>query len=264
MDGEDVFANVVSEGTKLDIDKTFDRLDAKDKGENPTESQPVKKTTDSPSQKGKSTSSEEKTPFHKHPRWIKTQETLKQYESRIAEFEKKVQDFEKGKKEVSLPKWWADVYGDSDDSKKRFGEYETATQGERERLRDEIKSDLKQEVEQEQSQAKEGEQYVSDQLAEMADEGLKFERNKLLKFMVDFQSEYGAGSLLDANGNYDFRKALKLQQQIQPDETNPQSITRKNLASNSNRSKVSSQSSSTVPTVSRHALRKGGWREALK
>jgi hypothetical protein len=263
MDPENVFADVPNEGNSLDIDKAFERLEDKDKGGSSSESQPEKKT-ESPSRKGEedSTSSEDKTPFHKHPRWIKTQETLNEYKARIEDFEKKFAEVESKNKTVELPQWWKDAYGDTDDAKKRYGEYETATQAERDRLKQEVKDDLKKEVEQETTEGKQGEEYVDEQLAEMSDEGLKFDRNGLLKFMVDFQEEFGAGSLLDKEGNYDFRKALAMKNRMEPNEPDESSETKKRLASQAGRSKVSPGNSSKIPIVSTRVLRKGGWREA--
>lgn len=256
---DELFAEVKGEGATLDIDKSFERLATK--GEESSESQPEKNTA-SPSEKGEeSTSSEEKTPFHKHPRWIKTQETLNEYKDRIADFEKKFADLEKGSKQVELPDWWKKQYGDTEESKTQYNQYETATQAERDRLKADIKADLQNETKQEQTQVTEGEQYVDTQLAEMTDEGLKFDRNSLLKFMVDFQEDFGAGSLLDTDGNYDFRKALAMKSRMEPEATD-NTDTKKQLAANAGRSKVQAGSASKIPVISTRSLRKGGWREA--
>lgn len=261
---DEVFANVPSEGNSLDIDKAFERLEEKEQGGSPSESQPEKKEV-SPAPQGDekdSTVGEEKPlPFHKHPRWIKTQESLAQYEKRLAEYEEKIANLEKSSKTIELPQWWKDSYGDTDESKKRFTEYETATQAERDRIKQEVKEDLQREVQQEQTTSTQGEEYVETQLAEMTEEGLKFDRNSLLKFMVDFQEEFGEGSLLDKDGNYDFRKALAMKERMTPKEVDDSTSTKKALAGQASKSKASSQSSSKVPVVSRRTLNRG-WREA--
>ena len=89
----------------------------------------------------------------------------------------------------------------------------------------------------ESQQAQDAEEYVDTQLAEMADEGMKFDRNKLLKFMVDFQGEYGPGSLLDTEGKFDFRKSLKLMEQLQPEPAEDKTV-QKQLASQAGRAKA--------------------------
>ncbi len=155
---DEFFAEVPSEGKMLDIDKAFERLDEKDQGGSPSESQPEKKAV-SPSRKGEedNTSSEEKPlPFHKHPRWIKTQESLAQFEKRVAEYEEKIKSLESKSVSKELPQWWKDSYGDTDDSKKRYAEYESATQAERDRIKQEVKDDLQREVQEEQTQSTQG------------------------------------------------------------------------------------------------------------
>lgn len=251
---EDFSAEVKSEGAALDIDKAFDRLDAK--GETPSESQTEKDTTDKPSQGGDNTP-EEKTPFHKHPRWIQTQNELKELREETARLKKD----RESSSPVALPEWWKKQYGDTDESKERYS-LVTQKDGELDWIKQSILGEIDQRAQTETNTAKEGEVYVDTQLAEMADEGMKFEKNVLLKFMVDFQEEFGAGSLLDTEGNYDFRKALALQEKMQPREVEDNS-TRKQLAGLAGRAKVSAGTTSKIPVVSRRALRNGNWRDAL-
>jgi len=114
----------------------------------------------------------------------------------------------------------------------------------------------------EQQTIQQGEEYVNTQISEMTDEGLKFDRNTLLKFMVDFQKDYGAGALLDSEGNYDFRKSLTLMEKMQPKEPDPSVAVKKQLASQGSRGKAATQRAPGVPVLSRNALRRGNWRDA--
>lgn len=255
---DELFAEVKGEGATLDIDKSFERLATK--GEESSESQPEKNTASASQKAEESTTAEDKTPFHKHPRWIKTQETLNEYKTRIADFEKKFADLEKNTKQVELPEWWKKQYGETEESKTQYSQYETATQAERDRLKADIKADLQNETKQDESQIADANKFVDEQMQEMADEGLKFDRNSLLKFMVDFQKEYGDGSLM-TDGNYDFRKALALKERMEPEATD-NTDTKKQLAANAGRSKVQAGSASKIPVISTRSLRKGGWREA--
>lgn len=263
-----IFADVPAEGNALDIDKSFERLSTKDKADKPaTDSQPEKKeTVKEPSQKGepdKDNTSDEKTPFHKHPRWIKTQETLKEYEKRVEAYETRIKALESSKDGTTepLPQWWKERYGEDDKSKNAFKDYQAATKAERDRIKDEVKQDILKEQEAEKNRKTGGDEYITTQMAEMKEEGLEFERNELLKFMVDFQKDFGAGSLIDKEGNYDFRKSLALMQKMQPKQPDNSIETKKKIAADTMKSKVKAPSASNIPTISRKALR-GNWRDS--
>lgn len=254
MAESDLFAEVTSEGATLDIDKAFERLETK--GEKPSESQTEKTETVEPSQGGENTP-EEKIPFHKHPRWQKTQQELKETKEKLERLEAE----RANSQTPAPPKWWTDKYGDTDEAKQSYSQV-VQKDGELDWIKQSILSEIDQRTQAEQSQAKAADEYVDAQMAELKDEGLKFERNVLLKFMVDFQEEFGPGSLLDAEGNYDFRKGFALMQKMQPEETDESVDIKKGLASQAGRSKVSARAESKIPVVSTRALRKGGWREA--
>lgn len=251
---EGIFADVKSEGATLDIDKAFERLETK--GETPVESQTTKEETDKASQ-GAENTPEEKTPFHKHPRWQKMQSDFK---AQAAELERlKAERTQTAP--VELPKWWKDQYGETDESKQR---YQAVVQkdGELEWLKQQVKEDLKKETQAEAQSVSDGETYVDTQLEEMTAEGMKFDRNSLLKFMVDFQEEFGAGALLDTEGNYDFRKSLTLMGKMQPEEEESSTDLKKQLASQGGRGKAPIQRSA-IPVLTRGQLRgNGGWRDA--
>lgn len=252
MDPE-IFADVPSEGNTLDINKAFDRLDAKETA-TPSESQPENKGAQQASQPADNTVADKPEPFHKHPRWIKTQTELKETREKLEKLESERAQGQP----ITIPDWWKSQNGDTPESKER---YEAVLKGELPWLKDQILQEIRNEQQQEQQQTKQGEEYVETQLTEMKDEGAAFERNALLKFMVDFQEEYGAGALLDADGNYDFRKSLKLMNQLQPTEPQDKTI-QKQLAGQSGRAKATMTSSQGIPVVNTNRLRRGGWRDA--
>ena len=159
-----------------------------------------------------------------------------------------------------MPDWWKNQYGNTPESKARF-EKVVQDGGELQWLKQQLKDELKAETTAEANVSKAGEEYVETQLSEMTAEGLKFERNSLLKFMVDFQEEFGPGSLLDTEGNYDFRKSLALMERLQPADADESTETKKQLAGQAGRSKSPAQSASKIPVVSRRNLRRG-WRDA--
>lgn len=245
-------ANVPSEGAKLEIDQALDRLSAK---ENSSGSQPKTPNMDKPSQEGLSTPDVKPEPFHKHPRWIQTQKELKETREKLAAFEASRNQTQP----TELPAWWKQQYGETEDSKQR---YQAVIQkdGELDWIKQNILNEIEQRSQNEQTSIKQGEDYVSTQIQEMQDEDLKFERNALLKFMVDFQAEFGSGALLDSEGNYDFRKSLTLMEKLHPEGTTPN--IQKQIASLGSRGKVSAERQGTIPVVTRRSLSKGNWRDA--
>ncbi len=249
---DEVFADVPSEGAKLEIDQALDRLSAKDE-QTASASQPGKKETATPSKEGANIPPEEKTPFHKHPRWIQTQKELKELREETARL--KAQGTQTQPTEP--PDWWKKQYGDTDESKQRYQQV-VQKDGELDWIKNQVLETINSQQAAEQTQITDGETYVNTQLAEMSDEGLKFEKNALLKFMVDFQEEFGAGSLLDTEGNYDFRKALNLMSKVNPTVTEPN--VRKQLPTA--RGKVNAQRPTGIPVLSRNTLRRGNWRDA--
>lgn len=252
---DELFAEVKSEGEGLDIDKAFDRLATK--GEEPSESRTEKE--------GEVPSEGDKTPVEppkESKRWAEMRREIKEAKDVAASAIAETEALKKASQPQELPEWWKKTYGETDESKTNYRNYNTATEAERNRIKDEVKQDLQKETQAEVAQTQDAEEYVETQMAEMSEEGLKFEKNELLKFMVDFQEEFGPGSLLDAEGNYDFRKALALKGRLDPPEPEDNSQ-RKQLASQAGRSKVSAGNASKIPVVTTRMLRgRGGWRDA--
>lgn len=256
MSDENVFADVPSEGATLDIDKAFERLSTKEDNTS-SESQTGKKETVQPSQGGENTPDAKPEPFHKHPRWQATQKELKEMREEVARLKAE------GSKNqpVTLPDWWKKQYGETDESKQRYAAV-VQKDGELDWIKNQVKDELQREAQAETQSVKQGEEYVDTQIQEMTDEGMKFEKNVLLKFMVDFQEEFGAGALLDKEGNYDFRKSLTLMEKMQPAVADTSVDTKKQLASVGSRGKGSAQQSKGVPVLTRNVLRRGNWRDA--
>lgn len=255
MNDENVFADVQSEGATLDIDKAFERLSTKE-DKTASESQPENKETDKPSQEGENTPADKPEPFHKHPRWMKMQSDFKAQSDEIA----RLKSERAAGQPVTVPDWWKKQYGDTDESKARYASV-VQKDGELDWIKQQVKEDLKAETQAETQSVQAGEEYVDTQIQEMTDEGMKFERNSLLKFMVDFQEEFGAGALLDKDGNYDFRKSLSLMERMQPKEEDTSSAVRKQVASVGGRGKAASPQQSNIPVLTRNSLRRGNWRD---
>ncbi len=268
MSVEDIFSGIGSEGTAVDLEaRTADKEEVKLPSESLTEKETKVKE---PSQKGEQqdNTSEEKLPFHKHPRWIKQQkenETLRQEIEKLKSLETRFNEIEPNlKKEVpTAPQWWVDRYGNDEKSLQNYQEYAETTKQERDRIKQEVVSELQREQEAKSQEATKANEYVESQIAEMQDEGIEFDRNELMKFMVDYQDEFGASGLLDDKGNYDFRKSLNLMQRMSPKAEDTTSDTRKKIAGDAMKTKVKATQSTSIPVVSRSSLR-GNWRDAIK
>jgi hypothetical protein len=166
-------------------------------------------------------------PFHKHPRF---QEVIAQknelfeknklLEERLSRLEQtKIQE------EIPLrPDWFTKLYGEDDDAWGLY--YQNEVQREKER-EERVYSRIKKETEEEQSKMslaeKEANDYIENSIQDLVDEGNKFDRNELVSIMKEFTPT-------DENNNLDFRKGLKILQQIK--KPNTEKITaRKEVAS---------------------------------
>lgn len=262
---ENIFADAKPEGDV--IENALNNIEDKSNAEKTApESQPETKQVEEPSAEGEKNTLPENIPFHKHPRWIAQKRKEKELEARLAEFEKKFADVEpllKQPQQERLPDWWARRYGETEDSVKAYREYQENTNQERERIKEEVVNAIKAEQENEKVEEKTAKEVIDSQLEEMKDEGLDFETPELMKFIIDFQKEYGSGSLLDAEGNYDLRKSLTLMQKLQPKAEDNSTKIKKQVASNLMKSKVSPASDTKIPVVNSNALRRGNWRDAI-
>lgn len=246
---EDLFADVKSEGNA--IEDAFERLETK--GEKPSESRTEKEGEATEGTNTQETPKESKA-------WAQMRREVKEAKETAAKAIADAESLKKGSQPVSVPNWFGRYKDETDEARQKRFEAIVAKDGELDWIKQNVLSELEQKQQAEIQSAKVGEEYVNTQFQEMTDEGLKFERNELLKFMVDFQKDFGAGSLLDTEGNYDFRKSLSLMQRLQP-ETEKEN-TNKTLAAQASKTKVNSVSASKVPMVSRFALRRGNWRDA--
>ena len=162
---------------------------------------------------------EEKLPFHKHPRWKAMYEDNKQKDKVINEllefknkFEPIAQAIQTPQQATPIPEWFKAVYGELPEV---WEKYQTYTKEERTALKAELVNEIKQEQQATTQESTKWNDWVADQLKGMEEEGLKFNRNELQKFMVDWQDKYGALPL-DKEGNLDFRKSLNLMQEVKP------------------------------------------------
>ena len=254
---EELFEEVGEEGETTTLD---------DLGENtPAESLTEKKQPEADTK-------EQATPDDKQPsekerwRWMqmrKANRELKESQAKmLAEIESIKASKQETPKNVDLPKWWSDNYGNDEKSQQAYRTYQENTNAEKARIKEEVLSEIRNEQQSEVKGSQEAQAYIDQEIEDMKADGLDFETNELMKFIVDFQKEFGAGSLLDDKGNYDLRKSLNLMQRVQPPQADNSTNIKKKVAGNLLKTKVGSKES-TIPSVSRNVLRRGSWRDAI-
>lgn len=253
---EDLFEEVGEEGETTTLEDLGEKTS--------TESLTEKKTADV--EKKEVITPDDKQPSEKERwRWMQMRKTNRELKERLESLSKEVESVKTSKQEatkvVELPKWWSDNYGNDEKSQQAYRTYQDNTNAEKARIKEEVLNEIRSEQQSEVKGSQEAQAFIDSELEDMKADGLEFETNELMKFIVDFQKEFGPGSLLDAKGNYDLRKSLNLMQRVQPPQEDKSVDIKKKVAGNLIKMKVGSKES-TIPSVSRNTLRKGSWRDA--
>ena len=143
--------------------------------------------------------------FHKHPRWKALQDELKN----LRDFRDKATPLlerlgqepqERQEESVEIPAWFSGLFGDNKEAWVKYRSYDAE---QRKTLRSEILQEVRQEEERQISEQKKQEKWVDDEIQKLADEGLKFDRNELLKIALEWLPT-------DEEGNISFSKAYKI------------------------------------------------------
>lgn len=217
--------------------------------ETPTESQseeqPVEKQTQPPEDK----QPEEQLPFHEHPRWKKMYSENRSLKEEIASIKEDMQSFSQNESqgEEPIPRWFSSILGDDKETWNEFLSWDNQRQ---QAYRENVLSELESQKTQEAESQKQWDSWLEENIEELKSEGKTFDRNKLLKVMLDFQP-------IDSEGNYDFRKGIQIYEMME------KSITKKmdsrkeiaDLTSKDDKSGGPTQSK----TVSLEEARKTGW-----
>jgi hypothetical protein len=265
---EEIIADVPNEGDKVEGTNAIDQAltNIQDKGEKtPAESQSGNKQLGKePSQEGKNTPDEQNIPFHKHPRWIKLNQTNKDLQAKLAEIDARLQEREKAPATTApqeqMPQWWINAYGNTPESQQAYRTYQENTNAERQRIKDDILNEIQGAQKKEVLSQEEAEGFITGEIDAMHEEGLDFETNELMKFIVDRDKNHRP--LLDSEGNYDLREYLEIKNSLQPKLPDNSMETKKRIASDTLSSKTSPQESK-VPVINTRTLRNGNWRDAI-
>jgi hypothetical protein len=220
-EAENFFADLKRDGMSLD----------EMENQTPAESQTETNEPENPEppQEGTNTPDEKKLDFHEHPRFKEiiaeknaAQALAKAQAEELAKFKSEFESWKQTpKEESSVPEWFKSIYGDSPEAYKLHQQHEKD-------LIQQAKVEALKEIEASKSQAQAEEQaanqWLEDSITELQTQGLKFERNKLLKIALEY-------SPTDENGNLSMKKAYSIYEKLEAAEGNDKSEARKKLAS---------------------------------
>jgi len=207
---EDVsLADIKDETSKLE-DVKEDEKEKETPPEAPAEKKPEdKKEEETEEEKeareAKEKEAEEKLPFHKHPRFKALVEEKNLYKKELDELKEDVESKfsaikESQSKDANIPGWFSELYGENETAWKKYQEHDK-------QIRDEIKEEIREGLEKEQKEKEESvnkwSEWIDDQVKDLKDEGLKFDRNELMKVMFDYKPA-------DEKGNLDFHKGYEI------------------------------------------------------
>lgn len=217
MDKE-IFADVKNEG--IDPFEQFDK-----EIETPAESQPETK------QEEKKSDEEDNTPFHL--RWKEREAKLKEeFEQQLAdvrrETDEKIQNV--AKQDTNIPDWFTELYGYNEVAWQKYSEHETQREQEIEQRVLVKQEEKKQE---ETKEVQKWNKWVDEQVKTLESEGLKFDKNELIKTVLDYRPT-------DENNNFDFHAGYKIMEALKTKDP-AVSHTRKQIADTMTQSKQGEQ-----------------------
>ena len=159
-----------------------------------------------------------KVPYHKNPRWLERERNwnakLQSYEDKISSLEEKINSASAPKStEEKLPERFVRLYGDNPEAWRLYREEQEDLL---KRAKEEFRQEQAKEITQAEELKKSGETYVENSLAELHEEGLEFDDNAFMKFMVDLKEKFGMLPE-DEDGNIDFRKGFQAWKEMELD-----------------------------------------------
>ena len=184
--------------------------------------------TDTPAESLPAENKEEKEddiPFHKHPRWIERENELNELRERDTQTVKEIAELRalsETKSNADIPDWFTELYGENQTAWDKYSVHEA-------RRTEEIESRIIARQQEAQNKVIEDgvkwDQWVDTEISRLEGQGKSFDRNKLIKTMLDY-------SPTDANNNLDFDKGLKIYEAMEGKPEVEKSDARKQLADN--------------------------------
>ena len=247
---DDILANVSEEGTNLSgmeidenttVDDVLEKANKSGEDDTPEGSKPEQKTEeDKPSQKGDkdnesdNTSDEDKTPFHKHPRWIEKQQQLDSAMDEINSLKEELTSLretttEKANQQpTDMPNWFKLQFGDTPEAQSTWKEYDSYSKAQQQTFRDEIKAELKKEQQQQVDETKKWQKYNDNEIKKLRDAGEEFNENELRKVAAEYQPTDSDTGLISFSKSL---AILKAQKAAKPESKEKKTETKKKLGS---------------------------------
>lgn len=247
---EEVLADVKPEG---DTDP-FKDLD-KEK-ETPAESLTVKEPEVVKPDQGDNTDVKKEVPFHEHPRWKEREAELKElreFKEQVAPKLAKIDQLEtafKPAEKSNIPEWFKELYGENEVAWQKYSEHSKA---EREEMKRELLAEQTAQYEEAQKEEQKWNKWVEDGLDGLKIIGLEFDRNALIKTMLDNPDK------VTRDGNFDFNLGYKLYRELNPDNSQAASQARKKLADTTTKSSSTEKGSKDFMTS--NELRNKSWNQ---
>ena len=194
-DIKDVLADVKNEGEK-------DPFEALEK-ETPSESLPEKE----PEEKSEKEVPEKEEPFHKHPRWLERENELKELRERDKQTAQELADLKEFREKTEqrfsstdVPEWFKTLYGDN---KEAYTLYQKHHEQEVQQIESGILARQQAYAQQQQAEQSKWNTWVDNEIVRLKDEGKEFDKNSLIKIMLDYRPT-------DQNNNFDFNKGYEI------------------------------------------------------
>jgi len=172
---------------------------------------------------------EDQVPFHKHPRWIERENELKILREGAEANAKEIADLKNLQEEnakrfepsnAKVPEWFKELYGDNEIAWQKYQEHEQAKEQE---IETRILARQQEAQSRQTAETAKWNKWVEDEIAKLEATGAKFDRNELIKTMLDYRPT-------DENNNFDFQKGYKIYEALKPKEDPAHSNARKQLA----------------------------------
>lgn len=239
---EDFMANVQTDGEKGENAFASDVPNTDEQVKEIPAVPPADETTkvDKPSQGGVNTP-DANIPFHKHPRWIKTQEELAELRKYRDESKTRLETYEQmmarmgnqpnQTSTVQIPEWFPKS-GNQKADEQKYQEYLNYESGVKAQIKQELVDEQIKEAREKQAEEKKWADWVTTNLDKLEDEGNRFDRNELQKIALEYLPT-------DMGGNIDFGKALRIMNQLNAQQhaaAEVKSDARKRLADTANAS----------------------------
>ena len=149
--------------------------------------------------------SEKDPPFHQHPRWIAREQELNElrdFRDKAMPLLEKLTESKPIEENKEIPEWFVELFGDNDAAWKKYRAYNVK---EREQLRNEIVTEFQGQAKRLEDEQKKSDQWLESELGKLEGEGLKFDRNELLKVALEYLPS-------DENGDISLHKAYQIMQ----------------------------------------------------